>query len=105
MVLRVRPTPTRFLTNSLYTPVDNTPMHSKTSVCHPWGFSICIPPYCVLLLGRGEAVVLGASDICLDSKLVYERKHPQRFDIAVSFRDRAVRGKSASIVIGFKVVT
>ncbi len=32
MVLRVKPTPTRFLTNSLYTPVGNTPMHSIPSV-------------------------------------------------------------------------
>ncbi len=35
MVLRIRPTPTRFPTNSLYTPVDNTPLHSISSVCHP----------------------------------------------------------------------
>ncbi len=37
MVLRVKPTPTRFPTNSLYTPMDNTPLHSIPSVCHPWG--------------------------------------------------------------------
>ncbi len=37
MVLRVKPTPTRFPTNSLYTPMDNTPLHSISSVCHPWG--------------------------------------------------------------------
>ncbi len=37
LVLRVKPTPTRFPTNSLYTPMDNTPMHSISSVCHPWG--------------------------------------------------------------------
>ncbi len=37
MVLRVRPTPTRFPTNSLYTPMDNTPLHSISSVCYPWG--------------------------------------------------------------------
>ncbi len=24
-------------TNSLYTPMDNTPLHSISSVCHPWG--------------------------------------------------------------------
>ncbi len=36
MVLRVKPTPTRFPTNSLYTLVENTPMHSISSVCHPW---------------------------------------------------------------------
>ncbi len=37
MVLRVKPTPTRLSTNSLYTPMDNTPLHSISSVCHPWG--------------------------------------------------------------------
>ncbi len=37
MLLRVKPTPTRFPTNSLYTPVDNTPLHSISYVCHPWG--------------------------------------------------------------------
>ncbi len=36
MVLRVKPTPTWFPTNSLYTPMDNTPLHSISSVCHPW---------------------------------------------------------------------
>ncbi len=35
MVLRVKPTPTRFPTNSLYTPMDKTPLHSIPSVCHP----------------------------------------------------------------------
>ncbi len=33
MVLRVKPTPTRFPTNSLYTPMDNTALHSIPSVC------------------------------------------------------------------------
>ncbi len=28
MVLRVKPKPTRFPTNGLYTPIDNTPLHS-----------------------------------------------------------------------------
>ncbi len=37
MVLRVKPTLTRFPTKSLYTPIDNTPLHSLSSVCHPWG--------------------------------------------------------------------
>ncbi len=37
MVLRVKPTPTRLPTNSLYTPMDNTHLHSISSVCHPWG--------------------------------------------------------------------
>ncbi len=37
MLLRVKPAPTRFPTNSLYTPMDNTPLNSISSVCHPWG--------------------------------------------------------------------
>ncbi len=37
MVLRVKPIPTRLPTNSLYTPMDNIPLHSKSSVRHPWG--------------------------------------------------------------------
>ncbi len=37
MVLRVKPTPTRFQTNSLYTH-HNTPLHPISSVCHPLGF-------------------------------------------------------------------
>ncbi len=37
MLLRVKPTPTRFPTNSFYTPMDNTPLHFLSSVCHPWG--------------------------------------------------------------------
>ncbi len=39
MVLRVRPTPTLFLTNSLFTPMDDTPLHSLPGVLHPWGDS------------------------------------------------------------------
>ncbi len=34
--LRVKPTPTRFPTNSLYVPMDYTPMPSISSGCHPW---------------------------------------------------------------------
>ncbi len=37
MVLQVRPTSTRFPANSLYTPMDYTPLHSISSVCHPSG--------------------------------------------------------------------
>ncbi len=37
MVLRIKPSPTRFPTNSLYTPMDNAPLHSISSVCHLWG--------------------------------------------------------------------
>ncbi len=36
MVLRVKPTLTRFPTKSLYTPMGSTPLHSISSVCHPW---------------------------------------------------------------------
>ncbi len=42
---RVKPTPTRFPTNSRSTPMDNTPLHSISSVCHPWRRSWC---YCLL---------------------------------------------------------
>ncbi len=49
MVLRVKPTPTRLPTNSLYTPMDNTPLHSISSVRHPWG-NHCCP------LGYGQPV-------------------------------------------------
>ncbi len=38
MVLQVKPTPTQFPTNSLYTPMDNMPLHSISSACHPWGY-------------------------------------------------------------------
>ncbi len=36
MVLRVKPTPTRFPTKSLYTPMDTTPLHSISNV-FVWG--------------------------------------------------------------------
>ncbi len=42
MVIRVKPTPTRFPTNSLYTPMDNTPLHSISSVCRTWGWPTVI---------------------------------------------------------------
>ncbi len=37
MVLRVRPTPTRFSTNILCIPLDSTTLNSIPSVWHPWG--------------------------------------------------------------------
>ncbi len=37
MALRVKPTPTRFPASSLSTPMDNTLLHSISSVCHPCG--------------------------------------------------------------------
>ncbi len=36
IVLRVKPTPTWFPINSLYTSMDNTLLHSLSNVCHPW---------------------------------------------------------------------
>ncbi len=39
MVLRVKHTPTRLPTNSRNTPMHNTPLHSISSVCHPFGLS------------------------------------------------------------------
>ncbi len=53
MVLRVKLTPTRFPTNSLYTPMDNTPSHSISSVCHPWGGRLLLLPR-ALEGGRSE---------------------------------------------------
>ncbi len=53
MVLRVKPTPTRFPTNNLYTAMDNTPLHSISSVCHPGG---------VMLLFRHSAKSLIAQE-------------------------------------------
>ncbi len=43
IVFRVQPTSTRYPTNSLYTPTDNTPLHSISSVCHPWGKYLQLP--------------------------------------------------------------
>ncbi len=40
MVLRVMATPTRFQTNSLYTPMDSTPLHSIPSLYRPYSTSI-----------------------------------------------------------------
>ncbi len=51
MVLRVKPTPTRFPTNSLYTPMGNTPLHSV--------------PQCVPLVGLWLACVRGEVDSCI----------------------------------------
>ncbi len=42
MLLRVKPTLTRFPTNSLYTPMDTTPLHFISSVCNPRGESCCL---------------------------------------------------------------
>ncbi len=41
-VLRVKPTPAQFPTNNLYTPMGNTPLHSISSVCHPWGDNVVV---------------------------------------------------------------
>ncbi len=41
MVLRVKPTPTRFPTNSLYTPMENTPLHS-----------MCVPSVIIIMEER-----------------------------------------------------
>ncbi len=46
MLLRAKLTPTRFPTNSLYTPMDNTPLHSMPSVCHPLGRSVIEGYFC-----------------------------------------------------------
>ncbi len=36
MAVRVKTTPTQFPTNSLYNPIDNTPLRSISSEGHPW---------------------------------------------------------------------
>ncbi len=72
MELLVRPAPTRFSTNSRYTPIDNTPLHFMSSMCHPWGccystvvaqFGICIEhraerPEFVNILRNADGLVL-----------------------------------------------
>ncbi len=40
MALGVRPTPTRFPTYSLYTPMDNPLLHSIPNVCRAWGNAV-----------------------------------------------------------------
>ncbi len=45
MVLRVKPTPTRFPTNSLYTPMDNTPLHS-----------MCVPSVIIIMEERTKTI-------------------------------------------------
>ncbi len=58
MVLRVKPTPTSFPTNSLYTPMGNTPLRSISSVCHPWGRLL------LLFLGRAPGALEGGPSEC-----------------------------------------
>ncbi len=41
MVLRISHTRTQFPTNSLFTPMDNTPLHSTYQVCATRGASTC----------------------------------------------------------------
>ncbi len=63
MVLRVKTTPTRLLTNSLYTLMDNTPLHSYSVVCTKmWIYHVlivgnpfdnCLSFYVIEKLGRG----------------------------------------------------
>ncbi len=56
MVLRVKPTPTRFPTNGLNTPMDNTPLHSISSLCHPWDALL------VFMWGAIDSIRSGTSD-------------------------------------------
>ncbi len=41
-VFRIKPTTTRFPTNSLYTPMGNTPLHSISSMGHPWVVAVVV---------------------------------------------------------------
>ncbi len=52
MVLRVKPAPTRFTTNRLYTPMDSIPLHSLLNVCCPWGSSCSFASQSLNLLQR-----------------------------------------------------
>ncbi len=47
MVLRVKPTPTRFPTNSLHSPITNAPSHSILSVCAARGVTAVVVRYIV----------------------------------------------------------
>ncbi len=62
MVLRVKPTPTRFPTNSLYTPMDSTPLHSISSVCHPWGMLFVVVVIVVVVVVVVEADAQGSRE-------------------------------------------
>ncbi len=42
IILRVKPTLTGFPTNSLHTPMDNTPLHSISNVCHTLVVLTCL---------------------------------------------------------------
>ncbi len=52
MVFRVKPAPTRFTTNRLYTPMDSIPLHSLFNVCCPWGSSCSFASQRLNLLQR-----------------------------------------------------
>ncbi len=68
MVLRVRPTPTRFPTNSLSTPMDNTPLHLISRGCHQWARGIQgIFGYFVDVSRRHEFILLDNVGINLSS--------------------------------------
>ncbi len=77
MVLRVKPTPTLFPTNSLYNPMDSTPLHSLSSVWHPWGSCCCccclgISPRAQLLKKSSWLLHLNNSEV-LDGRIVVTR--------------------------------
>ncbi len=55
MVLRVKPTPTRFPINSLYTPID-TRLHFISSVCPPVGPLLL--SFAIIKIGNAMAVVV-----------------------------------------------
>ncbi len=68
MVLRVKPTPTRFPATSLSTPMDNTPLHSVSSVFHPRG--VAVQETCTFALFR-----CSGNDICLRLESIADNKH------------------------------
>ncbi len=56
---------TRFPTNSLYTPMNNTPLHSIPSVCRPWGEGLLSSGVVNMSVGNRVGVCLTRSTIWL----------------------------------------
>ncbi len=72
MVLRVKPSLTRFPIKSLYTPMKNTPLHSLSSVCHPWSVAVIADERSDV--GGNRAVAASAGDSIVISGVLTERE-------------------------------
>ncbi len=91
MVLLVKPTPTRFLTDSLYTPMDNTPLHSIRSACHPWGGQLSSRIYIDDLINSTHVYfVLTTSSLNLISCISQNSETHQRRSNFSILRDRSL---------------